>query len=98
MRMPLAAVLLLLGGCFFGYRDANAPRTPRVHRGLFVSDMLLTGELNAATGSTIAMPRLPSWQTSIKWLAIAGTEVKEGDRAVEPDNRTFASNLDAKKA
>ena len=97
MRAYAAAVALLAGGCFFGYRDGGAPNAPRVHRGTFVRDMILTGELNAAEGSTIAVPRLPSWQTSIKWLAVDGAEVKEGDRVVELDNGPFASNLDAKK-
>ncbi len=97
MRAYIAAVALLAGGCFFGYRDGGAPNAPRAHRGTFVSEMVLTGELNAADGSTIAVPRLPSWQTSIKWLAVDGAEVKEGDRVVELDNGPFASNLDAKK-
>jgi multidrug resistance efflux pump len=98
MRAPIAAVVALLAaGCFFGYRDRATATAPRVHRGTFVNDMVLTGELNAASGSTIAMPRLPSWQTSIKWLAVDGSEVKEGDRVVELDNGPFASNLDAKK-
>ena len=98
MRAPIAAVVALLAaGCFFGYRDLATATAPRVHRGTFVNDMVLTGELNAADGSTIAVPRLPSWQTSIKWLAVDGAEVKEGDRVVELDNGPFASNLDAKK-
>jgi HlyD family secretion protein len=97
MRARVAVFALLAGGCFFGYRDADAPRAPRVHRGVFVNDMVLTGELNAAQGAVIAMPRLPQWQTSIKWLAADGAEVKEGERVVELDNGPFASNLDAKK-
>jgi HlyD family secretion protein len=97
MRAHIALLALLAGGCFFGYRDAAAPDAPRVHRGTFVNDMVLTGELNAADGSTIAMPRLPSWQTSIKWLAVDGAEVKEGERVVELDNGPIASNLDAKR-
>jgi hypothetical protein len=97
MRAYIAAVALLAGGCFFGYRDAGAPNAPRAHRGTFVNDMVLTGELNAADGSTIAMPRMPSWQTSIKWLAVDGAEVKQGDRVVELDNGPIASNLDAKR-
>jgi len=97
MRAPLAVLALVAGGCFFGYRNESAPIAPRVHRGTFVNDMVLTGELNAASGSTIAMPRLPSWQTSIKWLAVDGSEIKEGERVVELDNGPFASNLDAKK-
>ena len=99
MRAPFAvlAFALVAGGCFFGYRNDSVPAGPRMHRGTFVNDMILTGELNAASGSTIAMPRLPSWQTSIKWLANDGAEVKEGERVVELDNGPFASNLDAKK-
>jgi len=98
MRAPIAAVIALLaGGCFFGYRDPAAPQAPRVHRGTFVNDMVLTGELNAADGSMIAMPRLPTWQTSIKWLATEGAEVKQGERVVELDNGPIASNLDAKR-
>ena len=92
-----AAVALFAAGCFFGYRDPAAATAPRVHRGTFINDMVLTGELNAADGSTIAMPRLPSWQTSIKWLATEGTDVKVGDRVVELDNGPIASNLDAKR-
>lgn len=96
MRAPtLAAVALLASGCFFGYRQA--PKAPRTHRGTFVNDMVLTGELNAAQGSTIAMPRLPQWQTSIKWIAGDGAEVKPGEPVVELDNGPFASNLDAKR-
>jgi multidrug resistance efflux pump len=96
MRSSLAAAIALLAaGCFFGYREA--PRKTAVHRGIFINDMVLTGELNAADGSTIAMPRLPQWQTSIKWLAPDGAEVREGDKVVELDNGPFASNLDAKR-
>jgi multidrug resistance efflux pump len=98
MRTPIAAaVALLLSGCFFGYREPAAAQSPRVRRGAFVNDMVLTGELNAAEGSTIAMPRLPSWQTSIKWLAADGVEVAEGERVVELDNGPIVSDLDGKR-
>ena len=39
---------------------------------------------------------MPSWQTSIKWVADDGTEVKRGDRVIELDNTQFTSGLDAK--
>ncbi|HEV2720812.1 MAG TPA: HlyD family efflux transporter periplasmic adaptor subunit [Thermoanaerobaculia bacterium] len=97
MRLPFAVLALFAGGCFFGYRNDAVPNAPRVHRGTFVNDMVLTGELNAASGSAIAMPRLPSWQTSIKWIAVDGSEIKQGEPVVELDNGPFASNLDAKK-
>src|ERR1044071_10016747 len=45
----------------------------------------------------MAMPRLPQWETSIKWIAVDGAQVKEGDPVVELDNGPCSSNLDAKK-
>src|SRR6185503_11274502 len=36
-------------------------------------------------------------QTSIKWLATDGIEVKGGERVVELDNSQFATNLDGKR-
>jgi HlyD family secretion protein len=68
-----------------------------VHRGSFASNAVLTGELRAERGDDIAVPRLPSWQTSIKWLATDGVEVKGGERVVELDNSQFATNLDGKR-
>lgn len=92
-----AVLLLAAAGCFSGYSE-DAPTRPdlRVHRGMFVDDIVLTGELEAARGEEIAVPNLPSWQTSIKWLSSDGAVLKKGERVVELDNSAFASNLDAK--
>ncbi len=81
--------VLLLCGCFSGYeaKDAN---TPRVHRGTFVNTLVLTGELDAQRGAIITVPRLPMWQTSLKWIATDGDVVREGDRVAELDNGPFA--------
>ncbi len=98
MRRISSVMVLLAAGCFSGY-STDGPGSPalRVHRGQFASDIVLTGELEAARGEAIAVPQLPSWQTSIKWLAPDGAEVKQGDRVVELDSSTFASNLDTKR-
>jgi HlyD family secretion protein len=97
MRRLSSAIVLLAAGCFSGYSaDGPGAATLRVHRGAFVSDIVLTGELEAARGEAIAVPQLPSWQTSIKWLAPDGSEVRQGDRVVELDSTAFATNLDAK--
>lgn len=89
---------LAAAGCFSGYSTDDPPHTAmKVHRGRFVSEMTLTGELDAARGDVIAVPALPSWQTSIKWIANDGTEVKQGERVVELDNSQFTSNLDGKR-
>lgn len=91
------AVLVVASGCFSGYRSEADSRSLRVRRGTFASDVVITGELRAARGEELAVPRLPQWQTSIKWLAQDGIEAKKGDRIVELDNSTFSTNLDAKR-
>ena len=94
----LCAVALLAAGCFSGYDSgAPAPEDLRVRRGAFHGDVVLTGELRAGRGDDLVVPRLPQWQTSIKWLTTDGTQVKQGDRVVELDNSVFATNLDAKR-
>ena len=102
MVRRLLAVLAgatLAAGCFSGFSSDDPARAHdlRVHRGTFVSDVVLTGALEAARGEVVAVPQLPSWQTSIKWIAADGAEVKQGERIVELDNSAFASNLDAKR-
>jgi multidrug efflux pump subunit AcrA (membrane-fusion protein) len=93
----LFAVAVIASGCFSGYRSEADSKSLRVRRGTFASDVIITGELRAARGEELAVPRLPQWQTSIKWIAPDGIETKKGDRIVELDNSTFAANLDAKR-
>ncbi len=98
MRVIASALTLLAMGCFFGYRhDDPAHAAVRVHRGKFVENMVLTGQIEAARGAVIAVPRLPAWQTSIRWIVDDGTEVKEGDKVVELDSSPFTANLDTKR-
>ena len=92
------AVAFLVAGCFSGYDSGKpAPEELRVRRGAFRGDVVLTGELRAARGDDLVVPRLPQWQTSIKWLTTDGAQVKQGERVVELDNSVFATNLDAKR-
>jgi HlyD family secretion protein len=95
MRRLSPILLLVAAGCFSGYSTDD--HAPRVRRGAFVRELTLTGEIDAARGEMIAVPNLPSWQTSIKWIADDGTEVHRGDRVVELDNSQFTSGLDAKR-
>src|SRR5229473_8347050 len=100
MKRPgsgLTAIALIAAGCFSGYSSDAPTRENRVRRGNFVNEIILTGELEAARGEAITVPNLPSWQTSIKWIADDGAEVKKGERAVELDNSQFTSGLDAKR-
>jgi multidrug resistance efflux pump len=91
------ALALAAASCFSGYRTEADAKALRVRRGTFASDVVLTGELRAARGEELAVPRLPQWQTTIKWIAPDGAEMKQGDRVVELDNSTFSTNLDAKR-
>jgi HlyD family secretion protein len=91
------AAALLVAGCFSGYRSESDSKSLRVRRGTFASDVVITGELRAARGEELAVPHLPQWQTTIKWIAPDGAETKKGDRIVELDNSTFSTNLDAKR-
>jgi HlyD family secretion protein len=91
------ALILTAASCFSGYRTEADANALRVRRGTFTSDVVITGELRAARGEELAVPRLPQWQTTIKWIAPDGAEMKKGDRVVELDNSTFSTNLDAKR-
>lgn len=87
---------LLFASCF-SQAIHDAPSGVRVRRGSFANDIVITGELKAARGENITVPRLPSWQTSIKWIAVDGVEVHQGDRVIELDNSQFTTNLDGKR-
>ncbi len=57
----------------------------RVVRGDFEDRILLTGELEAARAELISVPRVPSWQVSIRWLEADGAEVQKGQKVAELD-------------
>ncbi|MGH9424254.1 MAG: HlyD family secretion protein, partial [Thermoanaerobaculia bacterium] len=88
---------LAAASCFSGYRTEADANAMRVRRGTFANDVVITGELRAARGEELAVPHLPQWQTTIKWIAPDGAMTKQGDRVVELDNSTFSTNLDAKR-
>ena len=94
----LCAVLLVLSGCFSGHADdSREPNEVRVRRGAFVNDVILSGELEAARGDSLAVPSLPNWQTAIKWLAEDGATVKAGDPVAELDNSALTADLEQKR-
>ena len=92
------ALLLVLGGCFSGQADdSREPDEVRVRRGAFVHEVVLSGELEAARGDSLAVPSLPNWQTAIKWLAEDGATVKAGDPVAELDNSALTADLEQKR-
>ena len=92
------AALLVLSGCFSGQADdLQEPDEVRVRRGAFVQEVVLSGELEAARGDSLAVPSLPNWQTAIKWLAEDGATVKAGDPVAELDNSALTADLEQKR-
>jgi len=92
-----AVLSLVAAGCFSGYSETSQKADLRVHRGSLKSEVLLTGELEAARGEFLSVPALPSWQTAIKWLADDGAAVKPGEIVVELDNSSLTADLDSKR-
>lgn len=94
LSVSLAAIV---SGCFSGYSETPPPGELRVRRGDFASDLVLSGELEAARGQTLVVPALPSWQTAIKWIAEDGALLKGGEPAVELDNSALTADLETKR-
>ena len=99
MKLFLACVfaVTVAAGCFSGYSDERPADDLRVRRGAFISEIVLSGEVEAAAGDMLAVPPLPSWQTAIKWIADEGTAVKAGEPVVELDNGALTSELESKR-
>src|SRR5262245_33082342 len=100
-----AALMLLAAcaGCSAGRANgpepgsgAARPATLRVHRGRFADRFLLTGQLAAVQADNLAVPRIPSWQTTIRWLEAEGTVVHAGQKVVEFDTSSFAQDYGEK--
>ena len=101
-KAALAVVAVLLAAACSGSRaGAESTTGPgddlRVRRGEFVERFVLTGELEAVEASLLSVPRVPTSQTSIRWLVDDGAVVRAGDRLVEFDNTSFAGDLEEKR-
>ncbi len=100
----LAVLCLSCLGCSGDREVAADPPAPTrsqsnataVVRGDFRQSLLLTGELASAAGEVIVVPRLPSWETTIRWMVDDGAFVAEGDRVMELDTAQIASELENK--
>lgn len=95
----LAGLAALWQGCAESpATEISAARSDlRVRRADFEKWHLMTGELVAAQGDFIVVPRIPSMQTTIKWIETDGATVAPGQKVVELDNSAFAINLEEKR-
>jgi len=99
--LPFALLLTVLcaAGCAGPAEgDRGAREDLVVHRGNLRPRQLLTGELASARAVELKVPRTPSWQVQIRWLAEEGTPVRAGDRVAELDNSSFTKELEEKRA
>ena len=98
MALVAAAAIATQPGCGRpGETAAAATGTTdplRVRRGDFVQRFLLTGYLEAVRAVDLTVPQNPSWQTSIRWIEADGARVTAGQKLVEFDSSSFASELD----
>jgi multidrug resistance efflux pump len=68
-----------------------------VRRARFEDKFLLTGQLVAISADNLSVPRIPSWQTTIRWMADEGALVKAGERVAEFDTAALAQEYGEKK-
>jgi HlyD family secretion protein len=90
LRVGAAVAMLALTGCGDGHQSPPL----RVSTGTFRQTITLTGELEARRGVAVSVPRLPSWESSIKWMVEDGTFVRAGDRVVELDAGQMPAQLE----
>ncbi len=105
-RIPVALMAVaLLAACSTGRADPETalprggvgPGDLTVRRGKFESRFILTGQLVAVSSESLFVPRMPSWQTTIRWLEAEGAVVKQGQKLVEFDTASFAQDYGEKR-
>ncbi len=70
----------------------------RVHRGILVQRLLMTGALEAVESAEIKVPRTPEHRLQIQRLASDGAMVRRGETVLEFDNSSFTANLDQQRS
>lgn len=99
LRLTLLLTALCAAGCAGAAEgDRGGGAELIVRRGDLRPRLLLTGELAAAHAEELKVPRTPSWQVQVRWIAEDGTVVRAGDRVVELDNSSFTRELEEKRA
>lgn len=80
-----------------GDAAAALSRRAEIVRGRLRPRVLLTGELAAADGQPVTVPRSPIRQVQIRWMAENGSRVRAGDPVVELDNDQVAQEIEEKR-
>lgn len=90
-------VIVAASGCFSRPSGQMQEAELRLRRADFRSDVVLSGEIEAARGEFLNVPSIPSRQTAIKWIVEDGATVAAGDRIVELDNSALTADLESKR-
>lgn len=77
--------------------DGDGGPGPVVRRGELERRVLLSGSLEAERAIHLVVPRTPTWQVELRWLAEDGAAVRAGDRVVELDSSQFVADLEEKE-
>ncbi|MEM7480153.1 MAG: efflux RND transporter periplasmic adaptor subunit [Acidobacteriota bacterium] len=96
-RCPLLGLLLLSACAGADAVEVSDPDPVRVVRGDLRPRVLLTGTLRAQEAHELVVPRTPTWEVQIRWMADDGTAVGAGERVVELDNTPFLTDLEEKR-
>jgi multidrug efflux pump subunit AcrA (membrane-fusion protein) len=103
-KWAIAAFLVVISACSAGRPAAQqkslspAQRVDlTVKRGRFEDRFLLTGQLVAVNAENLAVPQIPSWETTVRWLEAEGTIVKAGQKVVEFDTAALAQAFGEKR-
>ncbi len=100
----IGCLLLAPAACSTGRADparkappAFNPQDLTVRRGRFEDRFLLTGQLSAVRAENLSVPKIPAWETTVRWLEEDGATVKRGQKVVEFDTASFAQALGEKR-
>ena len=97
--MRFLALVLAVGaaGCAGAVADepvrSGSPAATTARRGEFVSDLLLTGELEAERSIAVNSPQTAIFQLRIQFLAEEGASVRQGEPLLAFDNSALADRV-----
>lgn len=99
----LAGAAVASSGCSADRADARGelvaasrPVAMTVSRGSLSPRILLTGEMEAVAADNLVVPPNPNGQTTIRWMEEEGAIVKAGQKVIEFDTASFASEYGEK--
>jgi HlyD family secretion protein len=95
---PLVCAGVVALGCQPAVAEGAGRASPRAdEREVPRPRLLLTGEIDAASGQSLVVPRVPQWNVTLRWIEKDGTAVKTGQKVAEIDDSVFTAELTQKK-